>query len=133
VNHRRKIKMPDEEDTSPKEGELQKELRDATTPEKVWAVIKKAIPEIICLKITTEVTGGAEDRRIYTMIDLLQADRKNKIHRDFLKDPDLAPLRDFHAEQVKLAEQDIQKKLEFLEALARTLVGVIKKVSETTE
>jgi len=125
--------MPDEEDTSPKEGELQKELRDATTPEKVWAVIKKAIPEIICLKITTEVTGGAEDRRIYTMIDLLQADRKNKIHRDFLKDPDLAPLRDFHAEQVKLAEQDIQKKLEFLEALARTLVGVIKKVSETTE
>ena len=125
--------MPDEEYTSPKEGELQKELRDATTPEKVWAVIKKAIPEIICLKITTEVTGGAEDRRIYTMIDLLQADRKNKIHRDFLKDPDLAPLRDFHAEQVKLAEQDIQKKLEFLEALARTLVGVIKKVSKTTE
>jgi len=125
--------MPDEEDTLPKEGELQKELRDATTPEKVWEVIKKAIPEIICLKITTEVTGGEEDRRIYTVIDLLQADRINKIHENFLKDPDLAPLRDFHAEQVKLAEQDIQKKLEFLEALARTLVGVIKKVSKTTE
>ena len=125
--------MPDEEDTLPKEGELQKELRDATTPEKVWEVIKKAIPEIICLKITTEVTGGEEDRRIYTTIDLLQADRINKIHENFLKDPDLAPLRDFHAEQVKLAEQDIQKKLEFLEALARTLVGVIKKVSKTTE
>jgi len=125
--------MPDEEDTLPKEGELQKELRDATTPEKVWEVIKKAIPEIIHLKITTEVTGGEEGKEIYTVIDLLQADRKNKIHRDFLKDPDLAPLRDFHAEQVKLAEQDIQKKLEFLEALARTLVGVIKKVSKTTE
>ncbi|HUV80454.1 MAG TPA: hypothetical protein VMW40_06510 [Candidatus Bathyarchaeia archaeon] len=121
------------EDTLPKEGELQKELRDAKTPEKVWEVIKKAIPEIICLKITTEVTGGEEGKEIYTMIDLLQADRKNKIHRDFLKDPDLAPLRDFHAEQVKLAEQDIQKKLEFLEALARTLVGIIKKVSKTTE
>lgn len=125
--------MTDEEDTLPKEGELQKELRDATTPEKVWEVIKKAIPEIIHLKITTEVTGGEEGKEIYTVIDLLQADRKNKIHRDFLKDPDLAPLRDFHAEQVKLAEQDIQKKLEFLEALARTLVGVIKKVSKTTE
>lgn len=125
--------MPDEEDTLPKEGELQKELRDATTPEKVWEVIKKAIPEIICLKITTEVTGGEEGKEIYTMIDLLQADRKNKIHRDFLKDPDLAPLRDFHAEQVKLAEQDIQKKLDFLEALARTLVGVIKKEGKTTE
>jgi len=51
VNHRGKIKMPDEEDTLPKEGELQKELRDATTPEKVWEVIKKAIPEIFTSKL----------------------------------------------------------------------------------
>ncbi|MEA2076258.1 MAG: hypothetical protein U9O85_11160 [Euryarchaeota archaeon] len=118
--------MPDEEDTLPK-GELQKELRKAKNETEVWTVIKKAIPEIICLKIITEVTGGAEDRRIYTAIDLFQADRINKIHENFLKDPDLAPLRDFHAEQVKSAEQDIHKKLEFLEYLARVLIKAIKK------
>jgi hypothetical protein len=111
-------------------GELQKELRDATTPKKVWEVIKKAIKEIICLEITTEVTGGEEGKEIYTMIDLLQADRKNKIHRDFLKDPDLAPLRDFHAEQVKLAEQDIQKKLVFLQNLAEVLIHAIKEAGK---
>jgi hypothetical protein len=37
----------------------------------------------------------------------------------------LAGLREFHAEQVKLAEQDIQKKLEFLQNLAETLIHVI--------
>ena len=114
----------------PTEGELQKELRKATTKEKVWEVIKKAISESICLEITTKVSGGAGDEKLYTKIDLLQADRTNEIHINFLKDPDLAPLRDFHAEQVKLAEQDIQNKLEFLENLARTLSGMIGKAEE---
>ena len=111
-------------------GVLQKELREATTPEKVWEVIKKAFSEIICLKITTEVTGGEEGKEIKTMIDLLQADRKNEIHRDFLKDLDLAPLRAFHAEQVTLAEQDIQKKLEFLQKLAEGLIHAIKEAGK---
>jgi hypothetical protein len=109
----------------PTEGKLQEELRKATTKEDVWKVIKKAISESICLEITTKVSGRAEDEKLYTKIDLLQADRTNEIHINFLKDPDLAPLRDFHAEQVKLAEQDIQKKLEFLESLARTLIGIL--------
>ena len=115
----------------PIEGELQNELRGATTKEKVWEVIKKAIAESICLEITTKVSGRAEDEKLYTKIDLLQADRTNEIHINFLKDPDLAPLRDFHAEQVKLAEQDIRNKLEFLENLARTLSGILGKLSKT--
>lgn len=114
----------------PTEGELQKELRKATTKEKVWEVIKKAISESICLEITTKVSGRAGDEKLYTKIDLLQADRSNEIHINFLKDPDLAPLRDFHAEQVKLAEQDIQNKLEFLKNLAHTLSGMIGKAEE---
>jgi hypothetical protein len=86
----------------------------------------------IKLKITTKVTGtgSAEGEEICTMIDLLQADRTNEIHRNFLKDPAFAPLRDFHAEQVKLAEQDIQKKLEFLENLARVLINAINGAKE---
>lgn len=115
----------------PTEGKLQEELREATDEKKIWEVIKKAISESICLEITTRVSGGAEDEKLYTKIDLLQADRTNEIHISFLKDPDLAPLRDFHAEQVKLAEQDIQNKLEFLENLARTLSGILGKLSKT--
>ena len=58
-------------------------------------------------------------------IDRPSSSRTNEIHRNFLKDPAFAPLRDFHAEQVKLAEQDIQKKLDFLENMARVLINAI--------
>lgn len=114
-------------------GKLQGKLRKANNRKDVLQVIKEAILEIISLKITTEVTGATEDEKLYTQIDLLQADRTNEIHINFLKDPDLAPLRDFHAGQVKLAEQDIQKKLEFLENLGRTLSSVIEEISRKGE
>jgi hypothetical protein len=126
VNHRRKIKMPDEKNALPGE-KLREELRGTTDPLKVWEVIKKAISELSCLEIRTEVICGVKDEVISTKIDLLQSDRTNQIHRNFLKDPDLAPLRDFHAEQVKLAEQDIQKKLEFLQVIAIALVSAINE------
>ncbi len=114
-------------------GPLQKELREAATPEKVWEAIKKAVEAISCLEITTEVTGVTEGGKLYTKIDLLQSDRSNQIDIKFLKDPDLTELRGFHAEQVKLAEQDIQKKLEFLKDLATALTDIIKKAKLTGE
>ncbi|MBE9593679.1 MAG: hypothetical protein IMF19_09385 [Proteobacteria bacterium] len=109
--------------------EAKKKLRKAEEGKDVWEVIKEAISNLICLKIETKVIGGT-DGSIITEIDLLQADRKNEIHINFLKDPVFAPLRDFHTEQVKLAEQDIQKKLEFLQNMANVLVGWIKPVEE---
>ena len=120
--------MPNEKDES-HEGVLQKKLREATKDEEVWGAIKEAISKIVCLEIKTEVTGSPGSEEIHTKIDLLQADRTNEIHINFLKDPDLAPLRDFHAGQVKLAEEDIQKKLEFLENLGTTLCSVIEAIS----
>jgi hypothetical protein len=119
--------MPDGNDKGDKE-DLQKELRDkvgAVDKKGIWGVIKKAIQKLICLEIKTIVIDGAEKEVISTEIDLLQADRKNEINRKFLNNPELAGLREFHAEQVKLAEQDIQKKLEFLQKLAETLIHVI--------
>ncbi|NQE05195.1 hypothetical protein C5S32_04930 [ANME-1 cluster archaeon GoMg1] len=118
--------MPDEKNALPGE-ELREVLKGTENPLKVWDVIKKAISALSCLEIRTEVIGGAKDEVISTKIDLFQSDRTNQIHRNFLKDPDLAPLRDFHAEQVKLAEQDIQKKLEFLLEMAIALVSAINE------
>ena len=124
--------MSNEKDES-HEGVLQKKLREATNRKDVLRVIKEAILELISLKITTKVIGATEDEKLYTQIDLLQADRTNEIHINFLKDPDLAQLRDFHAGQVKLAEEDIQKKLEFLETLGRTLSSVIEELLRKDE
>ena len=121
--------MPDGNDKGDK-GNLQEELRDKVDKvdkKGIWGVIKKAIQELICLKIETIVIDGAEEEVISTEIDLLQADRRNEINRKFLNNPELAELREFHAEQVKLAEQDIQKKLEFLQKLADALILVINK------
>ena len=106
-----------------------KALIEQNDPKKVWDEIKKALSNLVSLEITTKLCGGAEDERIYTKIDLLQADRTNEIHRIFLTDPDLEPLLEFHADQVELAEQDIQAKLEFLEHLARALIAAIKEAT----
>ena len=50
-----------------------------------------------------------------TTIVLLQADRACTMYESFLKDPALAPLRDFHAEQVRLAEQEVQRRFGFVQ------------------
>ena len=47
-------------------------------------------------------------------------------HKNFLKDEDMSPLREFHAEQVRLAEEDIQRKLDLLERLGSAIVRAIK-------
>ncbi|MBN1761903.1 MAG: hypothetical protein JW878_02320 [Methanomicrobia archaeon] len=104
-------------------------IGEENDPKKVWDEIKKAISNLLCLEITTRLCGGAEDEKIYTKIDLLQADRTNEIHRIFLTDPDLAFLLEFHTDQVELAEQDIQTKLEFLRNLAKTLSAEIKEAT----
>jgi hypothetical protein len=116
-----------EEEIKPPEGELQKDLRNASTREEVWEAVKKAIANLVYLEIRTRVTNGDGDKEIYTKIDLFQSDRTNKIHIDFVKDNDLAELRNFHTEQVKLAELDIQKKLEFLRNLANTFIEAFER------
>ncbi len=76
-----------------------------------------------------EYTGSdhGESKRveIHTCIDLLQADRTDEIHESFLKDPALAPLRDFHAEQVKLAAQEVQKRFEFVQNLGTAIMNAM--------
>ncbi len=120
--------MTDEVKKTPTPTDVARETlqNPSSTPEDVWKVIQKAIANLISLEITTEVTGGAEAEKLYTRIDLFQADRINQIHINFLKDLELAPLRDFHAEQVKLAEADIQKKIEFLERMGNAILERIK-------
>ena len=101
-------------------------LKSAKDAGEVWAIIKQAVANLIKLEIRTTVTGGPQSEELYTRIDLFQADRANEIHKNFLKDPDLAPLREFHAEQVKLAEADIQKKIDFLESIGNAIIRIIK-------
>ena len=117
------------EQTKKEQVDVQALIGEKEDPGKVWDEIKKAISNLICLEITTRLCGGAEDEKIYTKIDLLQADRTNEVHRIFLTDPDLAFLLEFHTDQVELAEQDIQTKLDFLENLAKTLSAEIKEAT----
>ncbi len=116
--------MPDETGKTTTDN-AREDLKNAKDDTEVWAVIKKAIANLINLEIRTMVTGGQESEELYTRIDLFQADRTNQIHKNFLKDADLAPLRDFHTEQVKLAEADIQKKLDFLESIGHAIIRTI--------
>ena len=108
-------------------------LKTATDETVIWAVVKQAIANLMTLKIVTEVTGGPEDEKLETCIDLFQADRTNQLHKNFLKDPDLAPLRDFHADQVRLAEEDIQRKLDFLQRMASGIVGMLSGQKKTED
>ena len=112
--------------------DAKKRLKDAKDAEGIWAVLKQAFANLISLEIITEVTGGPEDEKLMTRIDLFQADRTNQMHKNFLKDPEMAPLRDFHAEQVKLAEKDIQGKLDLLERMGSAIIGTMKKGGEQT-
>lgn len=106
-------------------------LREAKDEKDIWTIVKQAMANMITLEIITAVTGGPEDEKLVTCIDLFQADRSNKLHKNFLKDPDLAPLRDFHSEQVKLAEQDIQRKLDFLQRLASGIAAIMHGEKQT--
>ncbi len=112
--------------------DAKKQLKEAQDEQGIWAVLKEALANLISLEIKTEVIGGPEDEKLTTRIDLFQADRTNQIHKNFLKDPEMAPLRDFHAEQVKLAEQDLQGKLDLLERMGSAIIGAMKKGREQT-
>jgi hypothetical protein len=107
-------------------------LKDAKNPQEVWGSIKEILASLTNLDVKTVVMeytgsdhGEAKEVEIYTCIGLLQADRTDKIHESFLKDPALAPLRDFHAEQVKLAEQEIQKRFEFVQNLGIAIMNAM--------
>ena len=104
-------------------------LNAAQNEQDVWNVLKQGIANLVSLEIKTIVTGGPEEEELYTCIDLFQADRTSKIHKSFLKDADLAPLREFHAEQVKLAETDIQHKIDLLEQIGKSIIQMIKPKS----
>ena len=112
--------------------DAKKKLKEATDAESVWSVLKQAMANLMSLEIITEITGGAESEKLETRIDLFQADRANHIHRNFLKDPDLAPMRDFHAEQVKLAEQDIKGKLELLSSVGGAIINAMTQGKDST-
>jgi hypothetical protein len=109
-------------------------LKEASTPEEVWTAIKEILSNLTRLSIKTSVadyTGSADsngkDVEICTSIDLLQADRENMMHASFLKDPVLASLREFHTEQVKLAEQDLQKRFEFVQNLGTAIMNAMNQ------
>jgi len=110
-------------------------LKDAKNPQEVWTTIKEILASLTHLQVKTvmmEYTGsdhsGAKEVEMCTSIDLLQADRTDEMHENFLKDPALAPLRDFHAEQVKLAEQEIQKRFEFVQNLGTAIMNAMNNV-----
>ncbi len=111
--------------------DAKKKLGEAKEASDIWSTLKQAMANLLSLKITTQVTGDGEPEELVTIIDLFGADRCNKIHRDFIKDPELAVLREFHAEQVRLAEEDIQEKVEFLMNLGRAITRVVRNESET--
>lgn len=104
------------------------DLRNAVDEKTVWGIIHHALTEIASLEIKTVVKGdGGTDQTLRTCINLLQADRINEIDKGFLTDSAVAPLRDFHSEQVKLAVQDLQQRIDFVQKLAAAVIEVMRK------
>jgi hypothetical protein len=104
------------------------ELRNAPDEKTVWGIIHHVLTEIARLEITTVVKGdGGANQTLYTCINLLQADRTNEIDKSFLTDSAVTPLRDFHSEQVKLAVQDLQQRIDFVQKLAAAVIDVMRK------
>jgi hypothetical protein len=110
----------------------QSPLQEASTPQEVWNAVKEILASLTRLHIKTSVTdytgadgAGGKDVEICTSIDLLQADREHIMHESFLRDPALAPLRDFHTEQVKLAEQEVQKRFDFVQNLGMAIINAL--------
>jgi hypothetical protein len=122
--------------TDPHARELKHRLKEATNPAEVWKIIQNVLTDLTRLEIKTvvtrEVTGeenlsaqGDSSLTLSTCIDLLQADRTNMIPMRFLQDPTLVPLREFHAEQVKLAQEELQQKLHFVQRLGAAIIEAI--------
>jgi hypothetical protein len=111
-------------------------LQQAQNPQQVWEAIKNILADLTRLEVTTVVKGythadqSQKDIEIHTSIDLLQVDRKYEIHESFVKDPVLEPLRLLHEEQVKLADQEVQKRFDFAQQLGTALVHAIQAASE---
>jgi hypothetical protein len=104
------------------------DLRNAPDEKTVWGIIHHALTEIARLDIKTVVKGdGGADQTLSTCINLLEADRTNEIDKSFLTDPAMTPLRDFHSEQVKLAVQDLQQRIDFVQKLAVAVIDVMRK------
>ena len=82
--------------------------------------LKKAAKSLMTLDITTEVTG-ADSKKISTKIDLIQGDISNSIDGAFLRDKKLAPIRDFHSNQVEKGQQIINGNVDVIVKLVNQL------------
>lgn len=80
--------------------------------------LKKAAKNLMTLDITTEVTG-ADSKKISTKIDLIQGDISNSIDGAFLRDEKLAPIRDFHSNQVEKGQQIINGNVDVIVKLVQ--------------
>ena len=86
--------------------------------------LKKMATNLMELKIKTTVVGE-KPKTIETTINLLEGDINNSIDEAFLKDVELHPIRDFHAEQVKYGHEIIKGNVDVVVELAKKLGEVI--------
>ena len=86
--------------------------------DKLW----KAIEGMTKLEITTALEGD-QQRSMVTVIDLVDGDIKNTIHKDFVTG-DLKSLRDFHEAQVHKGQEIVKNNIAALKALLELVIDM---------
>lgn len=94
----------------------------------IFNKLEKMVADIAELTVKTTVTGtNVNDQNIQTTINLFDGDTENEIHIEFIKDPDLVPIREFHAEQVLNAHKIFDGNVETLIKLGTFVTETLKK------
>lgn len=112
-------------DTAETKTEIQTEFEGAVNSgdeNQILATLRKIFINTIELKIKTTV-NNTSPKSIQTTINLLEGDITTTMHSEFAPDP--KDVAEFHREQVNKAEQIIERNVNTLKSLAKTLMDLI--------
>ncbi len=106
------------------ESNIKKEFEEAIKSgnrDSLVSALQKAFINTIELDIKTTVTHNGPEE-IHSTINLLDGDIKTTIHNKFLPDPE--QVATFHKEQVNKGEEIIERNVNTLKTLAKSLVDL---------
>lgn len=104
------------------------------TPEadkSIFDKLEQMVADLAELTVKTTVTGtGVDDQNIETTINLFDGDTENKIHIEFINNPNLVPIHQFHVEQVSNAHKIFDGNVETLIKLGTFVTETLKKMKD---
>lgn len=87
-------------------------------PDSIVDNLKKMATELMKLRISTIVNEADSQKKLETTINLLDGDISNSMDGAFLRDEQLVPIRDFHAQQIEKGQAVIKGNVDILISLS---------------